>query len=227
MSQAALTRADDRPDCHAAVKRLDQTNGGSHDCLREDMAMSSKSKTLNDLFLHTLKDMLYAEKHIGKALAKMAKAAQADDLKEALDSHRDETQGQIDRLDQVFKLLDKKAQAVPCEAIQGIIEETKEVMDDFEDSEALDAGLIAAAQAMEHYEIARYGALKTWASQLGENQAATLLEETLAEEKRADERLTALADRINQPRPETGGTHDDHADSHQQAAAESGEIAQT
>jgi ferritin-like metal-binding protein YciE len=158
--------------------------------------MGTKSKTLDDLFLHTLKDIYYAEKHIAKALGKLSKATETEELKQAFDQHREETYVQVERLEQVFGLLGKKVQGVPCETIQGLIEETKEVIEDFEDSAALDAGLIAAAQAIEHYEIARYGSLKTWAAQLGLNQVATLIEETLAEQKKAKAHWGELAEKL-------------------------------
>ncbi|WP_131194021.1 ferritin-like domain-containing protein [Lichenihabitans psoromatis] len=176
--------------------------------------MGSKTRTLSDLFMHTLKDVYYAERHIGKTLPKLAKAADSDELKQAFEQHRDETHAQIERLEQVFELLGKKVQSVPCEAIQGIIEEAKDVMDEFEGSPALDAGLIAAAQAIEHYEIARYGALRSWASQLGLNQVATLLEETLAEEKHADARLSELGERLNAAQGGHDATSDALSESH-------------
>ena len=179
--------------------------------------MGSKSRSLTDLFMHTLKDVHYAERHGAKILGKLAKAATSDDLRQAFEQHRDETLNHSERLEQVFDLLGKKVQSEPCEAIQGIIEETKEVIDDFEDSDALDAGLIAGAQAMEHYEIARYASLKIWASQLGLNQVATLLEETLAEEKKADDRLATLASRLEQPASDSApedNHHDDHPTAH-------------
>jgi len=150
-------------------------------------------KTLQDLFLHTLKDVYYAEKQVLRALPRMAKAATSEELRRAFEHHRTETEHQIERLEQVFGLLGKKPHGVPCEAIQGIIEEGKEVMDDFKGSEALDAGIIAAAQAIEHYEITRYGTLKTWAGQLGMKDAVKLFDESLTEEVKADERLTSLA----------------------------------
>ncbi|KFG67466.1 ferritin-like domain-containing protein [Microvirga sp. BSC39] len=160
--------------------------------------MPAKEKTLNDLFLHTLKDVFYAEKQILKALPKMAKAAESDELREAFETHREETQGQIERLEKVFEMLGKPARGVQCEAIMGIIEEGKEVMEDFADSEALDAGILAAAQAVEHYEITRYGSLKTWAQELGMNDAAKLLDQNLQEEKKTDQLLTQLAEaRVN------------------------------
>lgn len=160
--------------------------------------MPSKEKTLNDLFLHTLKDVFYAEKQILKALPRMAKAAESEELKQAFETHREETQGQIERLEEVFKMLDKPARGVQCEAINGIIEEGKEVMEDFAESEALDAGILAAAQAVEHYEITRYGSLKTWAEELGMRDAAKLLDQNLQEEKKTDQLLTRLAEaRVN------------------------------
>lgn len=160
--------------------------------------MAAKEKTLHDLFLHTLKDVYYAEKQILKALPKMAKAAESEELKAAFEAHRDETETQIERLEKVFEILGKQARGVQCEAINGIIEEGKEVMEDFADSVVLDAGILAAAQAVEHYEITRYGSLRTWASELGMKDAAKLLEQNLEEEKKTDKLLTELAEaRIN------------------------------
>ena len=156
--------------------------------------MPAKEKTLNDLFLESLKDVYHAEKQLLRALPKMAKAAESEELRAAFQTHRDETEGQIERLEQVFEIVGKPARGKPCQAMQGIIEEGKEVMEEFADSEALDAGLIDAAQAVEHYEICRYGTLKTWATQLGMTDAAKLLDETLAEEKKTDALLTKLAE---------------------------------
>ena len=161
--------------------------------------MAAKEKGLEDLFLNTLKDIYYAEKQILRALPKMAKAAESEELREAFQTHRDETEGQIQRLEQVFEAIGKRAQGKTCEAIQGIIEEGKEIMADFAESEALDAGLIAAGQAVEHYEISRYGTLRTWAQELGMQDAAALLEQTLEEEKKTDKLLSELAEaRVNQ-----------------------------
>src|SRR3712207_2706816 len=161
--------------------------------------MAAKEKGLEDLFLNTLKDIYYAEKQILRALPKMAKAAVSEELREALQTHRDETEGQIQRLEQVFEALGKKAQGKTCEAIQGIIEEGKEIMEDFAESDALDADLIAAGQAVERCEISRYGTLRTWAQELGLEDAAGLLEESLEEEKKTDKLLTELAEaRVNQ-----------------------------
>ena len=150
-------------------------------------------KTLDDLFLETLKDVYYAEKHLAKTLPKMAKAAQDKALADGFLKHADETEIHVERLEQIFELMGKPARAKTCDAIIGIIEEGKSVMEDFKDTIALDAGLIAAGQAAEHYEIARYGALRTWAEQLGMTEAARLLEQTLAEEKATDKKLTELA----------------------------------
>ena len=155
--------------------------------------MAAKDKDLNDLFLDTLKDIYYAEKQILKALPKMAKAATSDKLRAAFEKHLAETEGQVERLEQVFEMLDKPARGKTCDAIVGILDEGKEVMDEYKGTDALDAGMLAAAQAVEHYEISRYGTLKTWASELGMNDAARLLDQTLKEEEKTDEALTLLA----------------------------------
>ncbi|MCV3764967.1 ferritin-like domain-containing protein [Rhizobium sp. TRM95796] len=151
-------------------------------------------KMLEDLFYDTLKDIYYAERQILKALPKMARSANDPKLKQAFEKHKEETQGQIERLQQVFELIGKRAQGKTCEAIQGIIAEGEEIMDEFKGAPALDAGLISSAQAVEHYEITRYGTLRTWANQLGYKDAVKLLEMTLEEESRTDEDLTKLAE---------------------------------
>jgi ferritin-like metal-binding protein YciE len=156
--------------------------------------MSAKDKNLNDLFLDTLKDIYYAEKQILKALPKMAKAAHSDQLRAAFEKHHRETEGQVERLERVFELIDKPARGKTCEAIQGILDEGKEIMEEYKGTEALDAGMVAAAQAVEHYEIARYGTLKQWALQLGIKDAVRLLDQTLQEERKTDEALTSLAE---------------------------------
>ena len=153
------------------------------------------NKDLDGLFLHTLKDVYFAENAITKALPNMIKAAKSAPLKAAFESHLKQTKGHVDRLEQVFKLLKQKPEAVPCEAIKGILKEGDEVAEDFKGGKALDQGLIAAAQAVEHYEIARYGALHAWASELGHEDVAELLEATLGEEKETDLLLTALAEK--------------------------------
>jgi ferritin-like metal-binding protein YciE len=156
--------------------------------------MATKAHTLQDLFVETLKDIYSAEKIILRALPKMAKTAQSNELRQAFEHHRDETEAQVERLERVFELMERPARAKTCEAIQGMVEETKEVMDEFKGSEALDAGLVASAQAVEHYEISRYGTLKSWAGQLGMEEAAKLLDTTLQEEKKTDQILTKIAE---------------------------------
>ena len=151
-------------------------------------------KTLDDLFLDTLKDIYYAEKQIVKTLPKMAKAATAPELKAGFEKHLEETEGHVDRLEQVFELIGKPARGKTCDAILGILEEGKSIMEDFKGTSALDAGLVSAAQAVEHYEIARYGTLKTWAQQLGLKEAVTLLDATLKEEVATDKKLTQVAE---------------------------------
>jgi ferritin-like metal-binding protein YciE len=151
-------------------------------------------KTMEDLFVETLKDIYYAEKHILKALPGMVKKAGSKKLKEALEGHRRETEGQVDRLDQVFRLFDLSPRGKKCQAIEGIIAEAKEHMEDIEDPEVLDAGMIGSAQAVEHYEITRYGTLIAWAKQLGRDDAIELLEANLEQEKNADKLLTEIAE---------------------------------
>ncbi|OAF13019.1 hypothetical protein AYJ54_45615 [Bradyrhizobium centrolobii] len=150
-------------------------------------------KMLSDLFLETLKDIYFAENKIIRTLPKMAKAAHSKDLAAAFNKHLRETQGQVKRLDQVFRMLGKPARGRPCEAINGITDEGAEIMKEFKNAPALDAGLLAAAQAVEHYEISRYGTLRTWAEELGMHDAARLLQETLNEEEATDHALTELA----------------------------------
>lgn len=154
----------------------------------------AKEKTLEDLFHDTLKDIYYAERKILKALPKMARAAQSDELKAAFEKHRDETEGQVERLQQVFELLGKQPRGKTCDAIEGIVSEGEEIMEEFKGTAALDAGLISSAQAVEHYEITRYGTLKRWAVELGMNDAAKLLDQTLQEEAKTDDDLTKLAE---------------------------------
>jgi ferritin-like metal-binding protein YciE len=150
-------------------------------------------KKLADLFYDTLKDIYFAERQILKSLPKMAKAAKSAELKTAFLTHRDETETHVERLQQVFEILGKRAQTKTCEAIKGILEEGDEISEDYAGSEALDAGLLAGGQAVEHYEMSRYGSLKTWALQLGMKDAAALLDQTLQEEKKTDALLSKLA----------------------------------
>jgi ferritin-like metal-binding protein YciE len=152
------------------------------------------TKTMEDLFLDGIKDIYYAERKIIAGLKKMIRGAEAPDLKAAFEKHLQETEGQVERLVQVFELLGKPARGKTCPAIDGILEEGQEILEEFKGSPALDAGLLAAAQAVEHYEIARYGTLKSWAMQLGKNDVAKLLDQTLAEETKTDQALTQLAD---------------------------------
>ncbi len=151
-------------------------------------------KTLDDLFYETLKDIYYAERKILKTLPKMARGAQDSKLKAAFEKHKDETEGQIERLQQVFEIIGKRPRAKTCPAIDGIVEEGEEIMEEFKGAPALDAGLLAAAQAVEHYEISRYGTLCAWAKELGYKDAVKLLEETLAEETKTDSDLSKLAE---------------------------------
>jgi ferritin-like metal-binding protein YciE len=158
-----------------------------------DAQMAKEPKKLDDLFHDTLKDIYFAEKKILATLPKMAKAAQSAELKAAFEKHHTETEGQIERLEEVFAVIEKKPQGKTCAAIVGITEEGAEIMDEYKGSPALDAGLLAAAQAVEHYEISRYGTLIAWAEELGLEGAVSLLEETLEEEEATDEALTEIA----------------------------------
>ena len=159
----------------------------------------SKDKDLRELFHDTLKDIYFAEKKILSALPKMAKAAQTEELRAAFEKHEQETEGHVERLEKVFAELGEPPRGKTCDAIMGIIAEGQEVMKDYKGTAALDAGLLAAAQAVEHYEMSRYGSLKTWASELGLSDAAELLETTLAEEKKTDATLTKIAENnVNQ-----------------------------
>jgi ferritin-like metal-binding protein YciE len=156
-------------------------------------------KNLQELFHDTLKDIYFAEKKILSTLPKMAKAAQSKGLKAAFEKHESETEEHVARLEKVFEEIDEKPRGKTCDAIMGIIAEGQEIMKEFKGAPALDAGLLAAAQAVEHYEIARYGTLRTWAAELGLNQAVKLLEKTLSEEKKTDDTLTKLAEgEVNQ-----------------------------
>jgi ferritin-like metal-binding protein YciE len=157
-------------------------------------------KNLDDLFHDTLKDIYYAERKILAALPKMAKAAQAPELKAAFEKHRDQTEAQVERLIEVFGIIDKKPQGKTCPAIDGILEEGAEIMKDYKGTAALDAGLIGAAQAVEHYEMSRYGTLKRWAEMLDHGDAADLLNESLEEEEQTDVDLSALADSSANPK---------------------------
>ncbi len=160
------------------------------------MAKAKEPKRLDELFHDTLKDIYYAEKKILSTLPKMAKAAQSPDLKAAFQKHHGETEGHVARLEDVFEAIGKKPQGKTCAAINGITEEGKEIMEEYKGSPALDAGLLAAAQAVEHYEISRYGTLKCWAQELGLAKAVRLLDATLQEEKKTDATLTQIAETV-------------------------------
>ncbi len=155
-------------------------------------------KTMNDLFVHQMQDIYYAEKQLVKALPKMAEKATDKQLKQGFLTHLEETRTHVQRLEQVFQMQGIDARAVNCPAIDGIIKEADEVAGEVEDKSVLDAALINAAQASEHYEIVRYGSLIAWAKQLGRNDCASILQKTLDEEKNTDKKLTTLAEgRIN------------------------------
>ena len=155
--------------------------------------------TLNDLFIETLKDLYYVEKKLVKTLPTMAQKASSEELKQAIQSHLSETEIHVQRLEQVFALLDKKASGKTCEAIEGLIREAEEVMGQIANEQTLDAAIISSAQTVEHYEIARYGTLACWAAEIGNSEVAELLEQTLEEEKAADEKLSEIAeDAVNE-----------------------------
>jgi ferritin-like metal-binding protein YciE len=164
--------------------------------LKLEATMAKEPKQLDELFHDTLKDIYFAEKKILATLPKMAKAAQSPDLQKAFEKHRGETEGHVARLEKVFAAIDKKPQAKTCDAIVGITAEGAEIMKEYKGSPALDAGLLAAAQAVEHYEMSRYGTLKTWAEELGLNDVVRLLDQTLEEEKKTDAALTKIAETV-------------------------------
>ncbi|MDP3896509.1 MAG: ferritin-like domain-containing protein [Mesorhizobium sp.] len=155
---------------------------------------SKDIKTMDDLFVHTLQDIYYAEKQIEKNLPKMAKKASDAELKKGFETHLQETKGHIERLEQVFEMHGAKAKAVRCPAIDGILEEADEIAGDIDDPQVLDAALIAAAQAVEHYEMTRYGTLVAWAKKLGRPDCAAILEKNLKEETATDRKLSNLAE---------------------------------
>jgi ferritin-like metal-binding protein YciE len=180
--------------------------------------MPAKQKTLDDLFLDGLKDIFHAEKQILRALPKMARAADSDELRQAFETHREETQGQIERLERVFEIVEKRPTGKPCQAMQGLVEEGQEHMEEYKDSPALDAALISAQQGIEHYEIARYGTLRTWAGQLGMDEAVQLLEETLEEEKKTDALLTQMAESMANQEAEEGAESEEDEEQEEEEA---------
>jgi ferritin-like metal-binding protein YciE len=155
---------------------------------------NASSKGLEDLFLDGLKDVYYAEKKIVKALPKMAKGAADEQVTAAFEKHLAETEGQVERLEQIFEIIGETARGKTCPAIDGILEEGSEILQEYKGSSAIDAGLVGAAQAVEHYEIARYGTLIAWATSLGKDDVVELLTATLEEEKATDEALTSLGE---------------------------------
>jgi ferritin-like metal-binding protein YciE len=157
-------------------------------------------KNLNDLFLESLRDIYHAERQILRKLPKIAKAATSEELQKAFMTHKEETERQIERIEQIFEMLGKQATGKSCEAVKGMLEESDEVLEDFRDTEALDAGIVASTQTVEHYEISRYGTLKAWAKQLGMRDAEKLLDETLKEEMKTDQLLTKIAERSLNPK---------------------------
>jgi ferritin-like metal-binding protein YciE len=164
--------------------------------LKQEAVMAKEPKQLDELFHDTLKDIYFAEKKILATLPKMATAAQSPDLQRAFEKHRGETEGHVARLEKVFAAIGKKPQAKTCDAIVGITAEGAEIMKEYKGSPALDAGLLAAAQAVEHYEMSRYGTLKAWAGELGLNDVVRLLDQTLEEEKKTDAALTKIAETV-------------------------------
>jgi len=190
------------PSAHVACKHL-QGDGTTLSGIRYPHAvrhrlsgeatMAKEPKKLDALFHDTLKDIYFAEKKILSTLPKMAKSARSEELKAAFEKHRGETEGQIERLEQVFAIIGAKPRGKTCAAIVGITDEGTEITEEYKGSPALDAGLLAAAQAVEHYEISRYGTLRAWAEELGLNEAVELLQETLEEEEATDKALTEIA----------------------------------
>jgi ferritin-like metal-binding protein YciE len=199
-----LKRSNRRKRCGALCRKIfrERLEGGTQTprtplirgTIWRDTMARKKQKTLQDLFLDTLKDIYYAENKILKALPKMAKAAQASELQAAFKKHLKETEGQVKRLEQIFDEIGETAKGKKCPAIDGIIKEGDEIAKDYKGSPAIDAGLLAAAQAVEHYEISRYGTLKTWAEELGLNGAVGLIDETLSQEKDTDAALSKIAE---------------------------------
>lgn len=176
------------------MKNNTQKNRSEETDSNSDNQEGQMNQELHDLFLDELADLLSAETQLTKALPKMAKAAQSEELAEALRSHLTETENHVERLKEVFASLDEKVKTKTCKAMKGLIEEGSELLEELKGSSALDAGIIAAGQKVEHYEIASYGSVRAWAEEMGHTEAADLLQETLDEEKAADEKLTEIAE---------------------------------
>lgn len=194
----------------ATTPRTASTNSSRATPATAKRSSAGKEKDLADLFLHGLKDIYYAEKKLTKALPKMIKVAQSQDLADALTSHLQETEEHVQKVEKVFSLLDETPKAVKCEAIDGIVAEAEEILKDFGKTTAGDAAIIFSGQAAEHYEITRYGSLRAFAEVLGHDDAAELLQSILDQEKAADEKLTELAmDRIDYAASGAQGTSDE------------------
>lgn len=191
---------------------LPPTNGVPNNQYTHTMAKKNESTGLQKLLEDQLADLYYVEKQLTKALPRMAKAAQNEELKEAFEEHLNETLEQVGRIEQMFEAIGKPAKAKKCPAIDGILEEGKEIMDEFKGDEALDAGLVAAAQKVEHYEITSYGSMKAWAEQLGLEDITALIDETLEEEKGADEKLTGIAEQVVNIEAESGEEDEEEED---------------
>lgn len=180
-----------------------------------------RESTLKELYLDELKDLYDAENQLVKALPKMAKAATSEDLRSGFEEHLEQTKGHVQRLEQVFKLLGEKAKGKKCHGMEGLVSEGKEMMEEDFEPDVMDAALISAAQRVEHYEIAAYGTVRTYADILGQNEAVSLLEETLSEEKETDEKLTELAQSINLQAAESEGEEDEEEESEPVAKSKS------
>jgi ferritin-like metal-binding protein YciE len=184
-------------------KKAANTRAKTQNNAQEDENGGQMDNDLHELFLDELADVYNAEQQLTKALPRMAKAAESDELREAFESHLEETTRQAERLEEVVEKLGESLKRKTCAAMKGLVEEAQELMKEQKDSSALDAALIAAAQKVEHYEIASYGTLCAWAKQMGHDEALELLEETLEEEKAADENLTTIAESIANARAES------------------------
>jgi ferritin-like metal-binding protein YciE len=193
---ALITMPASCPAYHTVVNAVGGIGSSRRRAILSPRMAKGEPKKLDELFHDTLKDIYYAERKILTALPKMAKAARNDDLRAAFEKHEGQTEQQVARLEQVFELIEKKPQGKRCPAIEGIIEEGQEIMKEYKGSPALDAGLLSAAQSVEHYEISRYGTLRTWAEAMGLGRARTLLQQTLDEEIATDGALTELAELV-------------------------------
>ena len=207
-STSSVSKSSNNSRSRASASRGSNTRSSSSNGRSSNGSTAGRQENegLMKLFTEQLQDVYYVEKQLVRGLTRMAKTAQSDDLRQAFEQHRDETETQMERLEEIFEMLDRNPKARKCEAMDGLMDEAKELMEDFSDDPALDAALVAAAQKVEHYEIATYGSLRAWAEQLGLEEAVPLLEETLAEEKQTDENLTELAVTMLNEQGEEGGS---------------------